>query len=69
MQLEPTFICTPFRNTGESMVVDFEKTDQFSSKSHISFKFSKGLSSIGVKKNGLNLPNKLKTKKLMFYQG
>ena len=35
--------CTPLRNTGKSMVVDFERTDQFSPKSHALFKPSKGL--------------------------
>ena len=44
------------RNTGEFMVVDPKRTDQFSSKSYTSFKPSKGLSPIGVKKDNLNLP-------------
>ena len=47
---------TPLRNTGESMAVDPERTDQFSPKSYTSSKSSKGLSPIGVKKDGLNLP-------------
>ena len=51
----PSF-STPLRNTGESMVVDFERTDQFCPKLHALFKPSKGLSPIGVKKDSLNLP-------------
>ena len=47
---------TPLRNTGESMVVGPEKTNQFSPKSYTLSKPSKGLSPIGVKKDGLNLP-------------
>ena len=48
--------CTPLRNTGESMVVGSERTNQFSPKSHTLSKLSEGLSPIGVKKDGLNLP-------------
>ena len=48
--------CTPLGNTGEFMAVGPERTDQISSKSYVSFKPSEGLSPIGVKKDGLNLP-------------
>ena len=47
---------TPLGNTGESMAVGPERTDQFSPKSYVLFKPFKGLSPIGVKKDGLNLP-------------
>ena len=47
--------CTSFGNTGEFMVVGPERIDQTSSKSQTSKAF-KGLSPIGVKKDGLNLP-------------
>ena len=47
---------TPLRNTGESIAVGSERTDQISFKSYTSFKPSKGLFPIGVKKDGLNLP-------------
>ena len=46
---------TPLSNTGESMVVSLERIDQTSSKSQAS-KPSEGLSPIGVKKDGSNLP-------------
>ena len=46
----------PLGNAGESMVVGPERTDQFSPKPHASSKSSVGLSPIGVKKDGLNLP-------------
>ena len=48
--------CTPLGNTGESMVVDLERTDQISLKSYLSFKPFEGFSPIGVKKDSLNLP-------------
>ena len=48
--------CTSLGNTGESMAVGSKKTDQISSKLYASFKPFKGLSPIGVKKDGLNLP-------------
>ena len=47
---------TPLRNTGESMAVGPERIDQISPKSYASSKPSEGLSPIGVKKDGLNLP-------------
>ena len=48
--------CTSLGNTGESIVVGPERTDQFSPKSNALPKPSEGLSPIGVKKDGLNLP-------------
>ena len=47
--------CTPLSNTGESMVVGPERIDQTSPKSQAS-KPPEGLSPIGVKKDGSNLP-------------
>ena len=47
--------CTPLSNTDESMVVDPERIDQTSPKLQAS-KPSEGLSPIGVKKDGSNLP-------------
>ena len=47
--------CTPLSNTGESMVVGPERIDQTPSKSQAS-KPAEGLSPIGVKKDGSNLP-------------
>ena len=47
--------CTPLSNTGESMVVGPERIDQTSPKSQAS-KPAEGLSPIGVKKDGSNLP-------------
>ena len=47
--------CTPLGNTGEFMVVGPERIDQTSSKSQAS-KPAEGLSPIGVKKGGSNLP-------------
>ena len=45
--------CTSLGNTGESIVVGPERTDQFSPKSNALPKPSEGLSPIGVKKDGL----------------
>ena len=47
--------CTPLGNTGESMVVGLERIDQTPPKSQAS-KPAEGLSPIGVKKDGSNLP-------------
>ena len=47
--------CIPLGNTGKSMVVGPERIDQTSPKSQ-AFKPSEGLSPIGVKKDGSNLP-------------
>ena len=47
--------CTPLSNTGESMVVGPERINQTSPKSQAS-KPAEGLSPIGVKKDGSNLP-------------
>ena len=46
----------PFRNAGKAMVVGFERSDQFSPKSHALSKPSIDLSPISVKKDGFNLP-------------
>ena len=45
----------PLSNTGESMVVGPERIDQTPPKSQ-AFKPAEGLSPIGVKKDGSNLP-------------
>ena len=47
--------CAPLGNTGESMVVGPERIDQTPPKSQAS-KPAEGLSPIGVKKDGSNLP-------------
>ena len=47
--------CAPLSNTGESMVVGPERIDQTPPKSQAS-KPAEGLSPIGVKKDGSNLP-------------
>ena len=48
--------CTPLRNAGEAIMVSFERSDQFSSKLHASFKPFVGLSPKSVKKDSFNLP-------------